>query len=893
MRFLFLFISFFFVSLAFAQKGYIEGVVYGELDKDPIAYASVRLLSDADSSFVQGTSTSLKGKFKIQASLGTYIIQISYLGYEDKFINISLANDSLNRNLGDILLNTQSYELEGATVIAHVPNIVVRGDTIEYNAAGYKVDDGSVLQDLIKRVPGLEIDSKGNLSANGKTISKILVNGKEFFGNDIKIALENLPVEMIDKLQVFKEKSDMEKLTGFKDGDENHVLNLKVKEEIKRSIFGNIATGYGSDNTYKDKGMINYMQNENQFSIVGGMANIKEEMMMTSGLETSRDIGGRYNIEKSKKLSLNGNINYNNNDSQDEDYSNTQTFLETGNRHTTQESKSNAITNGLNADSYLSWKPDTLTNLYFRISYQNTHTQNYRNSNSSSYVVTSDTVRTNNWSDNRNKTVDNTLNSSLNVGRKLGSKGRSVNLSLTTSLRNGKSNGTNQSETIYSSSGLENKNIDQLLQSTNKSNTTTMSLSYVEPLGKNNFFQIRYSLTQSHSERDRNTYKKDALDKFSVIDTAYTRFTKNNYLGQNFNLSFRSDRDKLHYTIGFNIDPSISKSKILFRDSLIEDVKQSVTNLSPVVRFYLQPKDNVSISADYSGSTSRPTLSQLSADTVNINAQSKSIGNPLLKSGYTNNFNVSFFKSNYEKQTFLNASGSFSYAMNNIADDMIIDSVGNSITRYQNVSGNMNGNFNFMYSAPFKNKKFTYAASIYSNFQRNKSYTNGYETKTNNITFGEMLSLSFVADKFNFYLTSTLSHSIARNNLTEQEDINSTSSTFNGSFSWTLPYKFKLTSDANYSYYGGYSNDFQNKSFVWNAGISKQFLRKNRGELRFDVFDILNDKNNVTRTVYSGGISDSRSKTINRYCMLTFSYRFSILKGVKKNDQEEDFSDYY
>ncbi|NDW08774.1 outer membrane beta-barrel protein [Dysgonomonas sp. 520] len=875
-------------SVCLAQTGTIKGIVLSEADKKPVEFAAVKILRAKDSTMVTGSVLPVKGNFELSVNRGKYILDISFMGYENYIADINVSKDAPVHDLGTIYLKTRSIELEETVITAQVPDIVVKGDTIEYNAGGYKVDEGSVLQDLIKKIPGLEIDSKGNLSANGKPISKILVDGKEFFSDDIRIALENLPVEMIEKLQLYKEESEMSKLTGFKDGEEEQVLNLLVKEEIKQSIFGNVEAGYGTEDRYNTSGIANYMKGENQFSILGEAANVPAESYLSmNGLETNRNVGGRLNIQKSEKFSINSSVFYRYNKNEDESFSNSQTFLTSGDRFNTQKSRSVNTQNSFNANSYVTWKPDSMTNIYFRIDYRNSLSENNNNSTSQSYVVDKDT--TNGWRNNFNKTTEDNISSSLTIGRKLNKKGRSINLSLNTSFRDSNTDGTNWYKTIYGN-GSPDDTRDQIQNSNSNSLIYGLSVSYVEPIGKNNFLQARYNINRNISERDRNTLREDQFGEYSEIDTAYTRYTKNEFTGQNVNLSFQSRREKYNYTIGFSVNPSYSASNIWFKDSLIEKVSQSVVNYSPNLRFSYTPTDKSSFNIDYNGYTTRPSLSQLSADTVIVNAQNKTVGNPNLKPSYNNSINVYYMKSDFEKQTYLNISANFGFMFNNIVNNSVIDSVGNTTTTYSNVNGNLSANLNVMYSTPFRNKKFNFSTSTYGNFYRNNGFTNGEETVTNNLTIGESLNLSFSSDKFNFYVTPSVSYSVATNNLTSQKNISSTGVNMNGSFSWTLPLDFKLSSDVSFSYNDGYSSDFKKTSLVWNATLSKLFLRKKKGTLKFSVYDILDDRNNVMRSVTGSGITDNRTNTINRYCMLSFIYKFNIFKGGGSNqDNDVDY----
>ena len=894
MRHLYLFILFLIGLSSVAQtgtkdvRGYIQGAVYDKKTHEPIASATIRLLNQSDSVYIQGVASDYNGKFRLSASPANYILEVSFIGYKSFLQNFNITAKNPNYSAGDIHLEENTIELGAAVVEAQVPNILVRGDTIEYNAGSYTSQESDMLQDMLKNIPGVEIDANGNITANGKAISKILVDGKEFFGNDIPMALANLPANMIKKLQLYKEQSETAKVTGFRDKDPEQVLNLVVKEELKQSTFGDVKGGYGSDDKYANKLLVNHMRGDNQLSLVGDMNNVSDDEYMSgmdNGIDKNKNVGANAYIQVSEKFKIGGNVRYSNNENLMETKTNTQTFLSTGDRLAKQNMSSTNKRNNTNVGMNIEWKPDSLTSIYARSYVSFNNTESDQTSTNFSYVAEKDT--TSGHSHNRSKGDGYSINNYFTIGRKLNDKGRTASVSFNNSLRKDNSKGTNYSYTSYTGE-IEDKVIDQRTNTDNNTNSYNLSMSYVEPLGKDYRLQLSYSYGLNDSERIRDVRKRDAEGNYTVIDSAYARNTDNTYINQNISLNFQATKEKYRYTIGFSVDPSRSRSKISLGDSIIENLRQSVVNFSPSLNFSYNPNERTNIDFNYSGSTSQPGISQLSADTVIVNALSKYYGNPNLKPSYSNNFNVFYQKSDYETNRFLMLMGGFNYAFNNIVDYTLIDEQGNSINTYRNVSGNMGANINFMYNTPLKNKKFTVTNNSTGNYYKNIGYTNGEKAITHNVVLAEQVFGRFKSDKFETILRAGISYNMTRNNLTDLQDRNTTNYTLNHFAMWKLPYDFTLTSSINYSYYSGYEDDFKNSELLWNASIAKQFLKKKRGTIKAQVFDILNDRNNITRYVSGNYMSDSRSNTINQYFLLTFSYKFNIIKGKKVVEEDED-----
>lgn len=861
----------------------IQGKVLDNETKEPIPFASVRLLTETDSLYTQGTSTAEDGTFRLTiAKKNKYILEVSFIGYKSFFKNINTNDKEINYSLGDILLEEAPIELEATVVEGKVPDIQVKGDTIQYNAGAFKTEEHELLQDLIKKLPGIEIDANGNIKANGKPIQKILVDGNEFFGEDIAFALNNLPANMIKNLQLFKEQSEEAKTSGVKDQDPPQVLNLVIKEEFKKSVFGNAGAGYGSNDRYQGNFSLNRMHGDNQYSLIGQGGNAPMNGgMMGSGDNVNKDVGANFNVNPSDKVKINGSVDYSYNKSWSENKNESYTSLI--DRYSFGSSNYKDKSNSGNARVNLDWKPDSLTTIFIRSSFGLSNNISESYSSDSSYVTNMNPTIGFSSSSTENQNFNN--NNYFMISRKLNSKGRSIRLSLNNSIRNGNSDGNNYSKTIYPDT-IPDRIIDNISTTKNKSTSYSASISYVEPLGKDNLLQFQYSYRTSNSERDNDARKKNENGEYTIVDSTYTRVSKSTFRTHNVNLRFQSTKEKYNYSIGFNIDPTYSNSKVNLGDSIIEDITQNTINFSPAIQFGLQPNENTRWIFDYSGSTSQPSSRQLSGDTIVHNSLSRSVGNPNLKTSYSNRIGAYFMKSDYESGRYINLSFNLSYTFNNIADYTIIDKNGNKFSTYKNVDGNMNAFLYATYNTPLKNKKFQ--ISFDPNIYYNKSigYTNGEKSVIQTISFTPSSYIRFNSDKFESSLRVSVGQNISFNNLSEKERSSNTRYSFSNNIKWKLPYDFTVSNNVNWILLSGYGEGSKNSELLWSASIEKLVLKK-QGTLRAQFVDILDDKNNEMRMINGSDYNYSWSNNIGRYFMLSFSYRFKT-KG-SENTSDDDY----
>lgn len=899
----FLFLSFFLLFLSFPVVAQVEvkGSVIEDSNKQPIEQATVRLLSVKDSAFISGVVSGKNGSFSLKnVKNGSYLLSVTFIGFEPVYRLLQITGRTNPVNVGKLSMTDGTIMLGEAVVTAKAVEVTVRNDTVEYNADSYKVTEGSMLEDLLKKMPGVEIDSEGKVTVNGKEIKKVMVDGKEFFADDPKVASKNLPAKMVDKVQVLDKKSDMAMMTGFDDGEEETVINLTVKPGMKHGWFGNAFAGYGSKGRYEGNFMVNRFINNDQFTVMGGVNNTNNmgftDMGNTmfngmgggrrggsNGITESGNIGANFSKEFSPQLVWGGNVSYSHSDNVAEDTTMTENSFH--NDSITQEfgkSWSNAVNDNMGVNFRLEWKPDTATQIIFRpnFSYSKTHSNSSDHTRSLVGMADSE-LDTANISDAYNTSDGEGYNVSarLEFSRKLNNRGRVFSGSLSGGLNDSYTNSMAYSFTDFS---LEDsiQEIDQYVRYDNSGHNYRAYFSWVEPLGRNNFLQATYRYSQNKRESLKNAHNKDDMGHYTVLDSTYSKNTRNNSIEQRISLSFKAVREKYNYTIGMNVDPSRSKTETFIGDKTLYSMSRRVINFSPMAQLNYRFDKRSNFRIDYDGRTSQPSMTQLQPVSDVSNPLNVTTGNPELKPTYTNNLRIRYQKFHTEKLSTFVIMANGGYILNDIVNKTTTDMVTNKkTTTYENVNGNFNGSVRLTYNTPLKNKKFsinTMTSAMYSN-------TNGFvneEKNTNKaLTLMERAGINFRSDFLDLSLNGNIRYSQTNQSLQRQNNLQ----TFNyGGSAYTtvnLPYHFQIESDINYSTNSGYAKGFDQNELLWNASLSKSLFKNNAGMIRIKIYDILKQRSNISYSVTDNSTRYSEYNTLSSYFMVYFSYQFSAFSG--------------
>ena len=897
-----------FSPMAFAQQSGVNvtGSVVEQGSDTPIEQATVRLLNVKDSAMVRGVVSARNGSFTLKnVKKGSYLLHITFIGYDPLYQPLQITGKKNPVNVGKLELSDGAIELGEAVVIGKAPEVTVRNDTVEYNADSYKVTEGSVLEDLLKKMPGVEVDSEGKITVNGKEVKKVMVDGKEFFSDDPKVASKNLPAKMIDKLQVLDKKSDMAQMTGFDDGEEETVINLTVKPGMKQGWFGNAYGGYGSKDRYEGNAMVNRFVNNDQITFMGGANNTNNmgfsDLASTmfsgmgggggrrggfgagSGITSSGNAGLNFSKEfKPDKLTLGGNTRYSHSDNDARSKSDRQNILPgDSSSYDNSEAMSRTKSDNFGVDFRLEWKPDTMTQLIFRPSFSLSHSMNDNFSDATTLDNERDTVNTNK-SNNYSESNGYNLNASIDFSRKLNNKGRVFSATLSGGNSDSYSDGMNRSDIVYfnQTDALKNSIIDQRSRYDNKGFNYRAYVSWVEPIGHNNFIQATYSISQRKQEALKNVYNQDADGIYNVLDSAYSQSYRNNFISQRASLSFKSQRAKFNYTIGLNLDPSYSSSENFVGDTTLSKITRKVVNLSPMAQFNYMFDKRTNLRIMYNGRTSQPSMTQLQpvadiSDPTNI-----TIGNPDLNPRYTNNVFIRFQQFTPEKQRAFMIMANGSYIINDIVSYTSYNQeTGVKTTTYKNVNGNYSGNVRMMLNTPLKNKKFSINSMTMASFANSNGYINEEKNTNLNLILSERGGIDFRSSYLDLGVNGNIRYNATSNSLQKENNQNTFNYGAGGYTTIYLPLNFKIESDVNWSTNSGYGDGFKQNEVLWNASASKSFLKNNQGTLRFKIYDILQQRSNISRSVTASYIQDSEYNTLGSYFMVHFIYRFSIFKG--------------
>ncbi len=889
----------------------ISGKLVDQTTEEPVPLANVRVLQQSDSTFVTGKASENDGTFTIPVRSGDYIVHISFIGYHDIYQDVEVNSSLPQARLGNVEMIQDNILLSETVITAKAPEISVRGDTLEYNADSYNVTESAVVEDLLKKMPGVEIDANGKITVNGKEITKILVDGEEFFSDDPKVASKNLPAKMVDKLQILERRTEMAQMTGFDDGEEENVINLTVRPGMKEGLFGNAFAGYGSKERYEGNAMVNYMKDTDQYTFIGGINNTNNAGFSdlassmfgsmggrggrgrmfggSDGIATSANVGGNFSKQFTPKFKVGGNARYGYTDNNVLSSVFTQNLLSAGNTLEEENNSSNNRSQNFNIDLRMEWEPDSLTRIIFRPEFS--YYKNRRSEVGDYYTLselTGDTINRGDseyFSEGDGKEIEFRLDAS----RELGKEGRILSVQLRAETEDSDNSGSSLSNTFYNGTRPDDI-IDQRFTNISSNQSWRGYISYVEPIGKENFIQLAYQYRQNLSESDRDTRSRDANGDYTVLDSLYSKRLENDLVRQELELNFRSVRENYDYMLGVSMQPSSSRSKTYIGSQMIYDGEQKVLNFAPMAQLNYRWSRTHNLRLRYYGNTDQPSIAQLSpvvdvTDPLNI-----SYGNPDLKPSFQHRFYVRYQMSNPEKASSFNAHLSGNYMTNDIVSSTITDpTTGRKESTYENVAGNWNTNGRIMFNAPLKNIKFSVFSMSFASYNRSNGfsgfYTQGSDVPTieknlnQRVNLAEVLGLNYRSDQFDFGIRGNVSFNNVTNSLEGQQ--NQQYFNYGGSATTAiyLPWDLTVESDINYATNSGYADGFEQNEWLWNASIQKQLFKQKNGTIRFKIYDILQQRSNISRSVTSNYIRDTTTNTLTSYFMVHFVYRFNIFKG--------------
>ena len=882
---------------------------------EPLVGASVRLLkATKDSTLVKGAVVDARGRFALQNIRdGHYVLEASFVGSTTQ--KKPLTVKGANANVGKITLTESALMLKEAVVTGIRTPVKVMEDTIEFAAETYKTQPNAVVEDLLKRLPGVEVGTDGSITANGKSVTKILVDGKEFFSDDPKVASKNLPVNMIDKLQVVDRKSDLARITGVDDGEEETVINLTVKKGMKNGWFGQAEAGTGTDSRYMGTFTVNRFWNENQLTLLGGLNNINEPGFTDGASGRFRRFGGDNGITLSQALGLNfnvgnaeifrvgGNVMYSHTSintitRQDRQYvlPDNQSFLN---------SWKHAHDKGHNvrADFRIQWNPDSANTLEVRPRMMYNQSDSWSNDSSlTQSVAREDVTRSINDQNSDGKSWE--FGAEVIYNHKfMNHPGRSFSVQARFNSTNVREHESTYSWNRFYLFNDSTELYDQYSDDHTWTNNFSTRVSWTEPLGdakKGNFLTFAYNFRYRWNNADKMVYEHPVswpdgwLGNAVVSDTLNWRDDlsnqfRNDYMTQDFRLGYRHVSKKANFNVGVSLVPQMSKSIDLI-DSR-RNITRHVLNVAPFLRYRLRMDKTSSMTMHYRGRSSQPSMKQLQPVTDYSDPLRIVVGNPGLDPSFTHQVSLRLQKFNAEKQRSIMTMVDAQMVQNSIVSRTNFDpSTGGQTTTYDNVNGVWNVMAMGMFSTPFRNKSWTFNAHAFGRYSHNVGYSNGERNLAQTFNVNVMPAIAFRPENLELEIRPRYSIQTTHNSVSRNGQGSTTVHTYGGMFNGTYytPFGLIVSTDVNYARTSGYSSGFNKNECLWNATLSYRFLRDQSLTLSLTAYDLLQQKSNIRRNVTANYIDDTMYNSLTRYFMVTVAWKFNTFgKGNEPANRNE------
>ena len=858
----------------FFLQGYSQGfsVKGSVLDSQgiPLTGTLIKLKSVNDSI---ATSADINGLFSFKnVKWAEFNFSAAFIGFET-FMKTYKITEGKTLTIPPIILKTSSNTLN-EVVITGITAIKVSEDTVTFNAAAFPVRQGDAVEEILNKLPGVKVDADGNVTTQGEPITKIRINGKDFFGTDVATAIKNLPADIVKNLQIIDDYGDHANLTGIKSGEPEKILNITILEEKKRGYSARIAGGLGNDDRYNTILRGNNFKGERQVSFDGTVNNINMRGAANNGITSTNSASMNYRNEWSKKLSADAGFNFNNRKNTTLTKTYTQNFLSNYTR--LENSVSNNKSDNYNNDfsGNLTYKPDTLN--YLKIS-----PRFYINSSESDNQGVIDinqpslTTLRNNLSGTNSSSIN--LGNNIYYNHRFHKKGRNMSLSSNLNYSNGENYREVLNNYLIKQAGIDSTRIqNQLIANTNNNFSTWASATYMEPFWKKSFIEFNYSYSHSSTTTDR------ATNDITNGNTIFNKDLSNNYEYQfttnRVGLGYRYIAEKYNYTLGFNAQPALLEGQNLTRGI---NTQNRTFNFIPSARMVYRFTKQQALHVNYWGRNNQPSFLQLQPITDNSNLQNTLTGNPNLKPEFVHTINAKYNQSDWNMGHILSANINYNKTEDKIVTTkVLVPNTVNQVTSYINTDGFYSLRGDYSYGKPFAERKYTltYSGSAYLN--NNVAFINMEKNIAKNYMIRQELEFQIdIKEVVDFRLETSYAINKTEYSQTTFSDRQTNTLRFqlrgrNYFFKdLTLGYDFRKSINS------GFDNGIVKNPAILRLYTEYRFLKGNSGNLRFEGNDLLNQETGISRDVFDNIIVDRQVNRLGRYFLLTFTLRLNKFGG--------------
>ncbi len=928
-RYLYILVFCLWSSLTWAAHYSVYGRVMTQ-NATPVEMATVRLFaySGADSTLVQGVQTDMEGRFVLpNIEIGKYRLLVSSVGFQEQRVNVVVEDKEVR--LRPIRLAEEVQRLSQVEVTGKAAELTVRGDTIEYNTSAYRTNENDMVEDLLKKMSGVQVDADGKVTVNGEEIKQVRIDGKKFFEDDVQMATKNIPADMIEKIQVLDKKSEMAELTGFEDEDTERIINLQLKKSKKRGVFGNFTAaggvaplippikGGGSNTSstwnvppytgtdgwlglYNANLFMNILLGESQTTLIAGGNNTNQPLSMrgrgpmmgnNSGITATENIGVNTNVDKGRgvEFGADGSLNHSRNNTltQSEKESYADSIIYNNLDSTSKQTE----TWDANVRMEWEWKIDSVNKLKIRpqIGYTHTWSNNYQEYD---YLRNDEHLT---LGTQRNEGVSQDINAGLRLtySHKFQKKGRALTLRGDVRFTNGRSEMQNAAE-LQKLGSSDTQNF--LTMKDNNSLTYSLKASYVEPIyGKNHFLETALTFENNLRNSEKMQYTDSARTQ---LDSMYSNTFYNRYFSEKLELNYQYKQKDYDLTVGVQVNPSQTWSETTYID---EDstrvIENNVWNVSPSMSFKYKFGKKEFARIRYRGTSSQPSISQMEPVRDNSNAMSETVGNLGLNPSFAHNLFVMYSKFNDTRFSSIMTGLRGTVTKDAFVRNAIYDETGKLYSQTVNAQAlPWNVNADFMYNTPFANKLMQFNTRTMIGYNQRVAYISkeqnavdieqmisgnalllGEENRTGNLQASEDVTLRFTHQWVEIGANGSVTYSRTQNSLNAANTSNVFNWSVRGDLALHLPKNWNITADCGYTARYGYQLDDVNEIML-NASISKTWRN---ATLALEAYDLLNQKKNIVQVVGEDYVQYRKYNTLPTYFMLTFTYKLNKMGDLK------------
>jgi len=917
-----------------AQSARLTGTLYNPDDQSTLVGATIKLSNVKDSTKIRYTNSDVQGKFEfVQLTKGQYLLNITYIGYENFRKRVSVNNKI--EDLGKLFLKPSATKLKEVNVSSEAVRAEQKGDTTQYSSAAYKVTQDANTEDLVKKMPGITVEN-GTVKSQGEDIKKVLVDGKQFFGDDPTVVLKNLPAEVIDKIQVFDKLSDQSAWSGFDDGNAQKTMNIVTKSARNNGQFGKFTAGYGSNGRYQAGVNLNLFKGNQRITIIGNINNVNLQNFGSddflgamggggsggprgglnragmsgnslSGITTTNSIGINYTNAWGTKVTLNGSYFYNIGKNNTDKILDRKYILSgSSNQAYNEDSYSKSNNDNHRFNFRLEYNINDRNSLVFtpRLSFQKNTTDN-------SLMATSaaaDTIISSTENMNNTKSTGYNFNNDLLYRYKFGKKGRTVSIGVTTGLSNRKRDNYLEALNLnYAADTIKHsESINQFSKTVTDGVSLSSNLVYTEPLSEKSQLQFSYNISNSTNNNDKSTWDYlSETQQYSVFDTLLSNIYKNDYTTHNVGPGYLFKNAKLSLNAAVGYQYSILKGNQDF--PLPADTHKTFENILSSFMLNYKAGDLVNLRINYRASSNPPSVTQLQAVVDNSNTLLLSAGNPLLKQEIRHTLRSRLSLANKEKTSNFFAMLSVQVIQNYIGNSTSVAAGDTSVFGQEmrrgaqlvipeNLDGSWNARTLLSYGFPIKPVKCNFNVNAGVSYNRLPSLINNNRniSETYGINQGVVLS-SNISQKLDFTFTYNLNYNLVNNSIQPELNNNYIFQISSVQFNWQFWKGLFVQTNLTYQNYNVISSKDITEYTLWNSSLGSKLFKNNAGEIKLTAYDMLNQNKSFSRSVTDSYIESSNTQVLQQYVMLSFTYNLRNFKGKMPDMPDErrhDFGDH-